>query len=173
MNKELAYTQNYSEGEKYQDNKNLSTKDIAKLVRQEINKKYKKADGYKISVRCDYFAGGSAINVIVYKVPFAPYHYEYANYVISNGYSYRNDRQLPLYNEKMRAFIDELDRIVDQYNYSDCDGMIDYFNVNYYSNVSTSFSWDCDKSTKEYDNYLIDLSAGEYNSENLKKELAI
>lgn len=167
MSKEYAYTQNYTEGEKYQSSGSLSTTDIAKLIRKDLASAFPKKDGYAFSVITDYFSGGSSITVKVKSVPFTPYSQEYAQKVVDNGYKqrpasdwvYEMPHYRSFYNDIYKRFIDDVIRIVDSYNYSDCDGMIDYFDVNYYSSVSLSR----EVYSGEYNNFLFDLaSTGEF-----------
>lgn len=174
MNKENAYTQMYTEGKKYQDNKNLTTTEIAKLVRKEVRAKYPKKQGYSISVTCDYFSMGSSIDISIKDVPFQAFNEEYAKYYIAKDWNSISEQftnpqkrshepntngsinHWDFYNKQIRtpemdALTDDLKHIVEQYNFSDCDGMIDYFHVNYWADVS--IHW-------EYKDMLVEKSIG-------------
>ena len=135
MNRQLAYIQNYTEGSKYQNHKDFSTKDIARLVRQEVRKTYPAKMGYKISVQYDSFANWSSIDIRVKGVPFQLYNKEYAVLAMAGRWEEIQDKRLGEYTQEGERFIKTLEKIAGQYNYSDCDGMIDYFDVNYWSSV--------------------------------------
>ena len=137
MDKSAAYTDNYWEGGRYQESKRLSTVEIAKLVRKDVNELLKqKYPGVKVSIRHKYFAGGASITAEVKSIPFNPYTEEYlkGNTIPLHG---------KIYNEKGRDLMHDIKKAIDNYNYSDCDGMIDYSHVNYYSRVC--IDWELEK----------------------------
>lgn len=144
MNTESAYTQNYTEGKKYQDYKNLSTTEVAKLVRKEIREKYPAKKGWRISVTRDYFSMGSSIDISVKDAPIQLYNKEFASMAQAGKWEEIRNRQYPSVHPddslkemtpEGELLLDTLKRIAEQYNYNDCDGMIDYFNVNFWVNV--------------------------------------
>jgi hypothetical protein len=126
------YTQNGWKGEKY--NGDLSTKDIAKLIRKEIRTKYPKM---KISVRTSHFSGGSSIDVTIQDCGFDPIHPEWDPYEVSI------DHKNPLYTEEAESLIKSLEKIGNQYRWDDSDGMVDYFNCNFYFDVA--FDWEFER----------------------------
>jgi len=127
------YTQNGHQGEKYEDTKGLTTVQIAKLIRQEIKKKY---PTMKIYVRSHLYSGGSSIYVRIKDCGFNPLNPEWNPREVSNIKIHR-------YNEKARKLQEELQKIGEKYNYSDCDGMIDYFNVRFW--LSVEFDWEMER----------------------------
>lgn len=63
------YTSNGWKGEKYETTKDLSTTEIAKLIRKEIKECF---PNIKVSVRTQYFSGGSSIDVYITNAGFKP-----------------------------------------------------------------------------------------------------
>lgn len=121
--------------------KSLSTTEIAKLIRKDIKALgWTKKNGFKISVTSEYFAGGSAIRVEAKEIPLTK------EQSLTEKYLTHKDsedagmaRFVEQYDQKYTAqykMIEEmLEHIIKSYNYSDCDSQIDYFNVNFYSDV--------------------------------------
>lgn len=152
MNKESAYTPTYTEGKKYQAVKNLSLKDIAKLIRQEIRETYPE---WKISVRVDHH---SSIDLRVKDSPIKLYNKEWAILYIeakeTKDWSKFSEATRPYINrqynhEKLERFTDEAKKIfdnfkliVEQYNFDDSDSQTDYFHVNYYTSIGVD--WECE-----------------------------
>jgi len=147
---EFNYTQRATEGNKYQDVKNLSTTEIAKLIRNDL-----KVLGapFKFSIRTEYFAWGSSIDIDILKAPFVCYTPEYKEAQASKDrdkyniyrdqYKHYGDPEKaksPQYTLKGEKLKTEIEKIGNKYNFSDCDGMIDYFHVNYYLNVGYHYS---------------------------------
>jgi len=133
------------EGSKYQTTRNLTTSETAKLIRQEINEKYSKKDGWKISVRTKLFAGGSSIDVWVVDTKIKVFQDDYAKLEIAKDWegirSIRWENQG--YTEEFNKVLKDLEAIVNQYNYDDSDSMTDYFNVGFYSSVG--IDWEAKK----------------------------
>ena len=139
-------------GEKY--NSELSTTEIAKLIRTELKKKYPNC---KFSVRSKYFSMGSSITVSVLKTPFRVIKKfedlteQELNFLQNRGISIETikDRQGENYHQlnqyqkenlnngvyltdKGRDLINSIVEIVNSYNYDKSDPMTDYFNVNFW-----------------------------------------
>jgi hypothetical protein len=127
-----GYTQNAWQGDKYESTKDLSTVEKAKLIRKEIRDKYPSKKGWKISVRSQYFSMGSSIDVFIEDMPFDPFNPKW------KPNNYENHEHI--YNEETEVILKDLESIGNQYNYSDCDGMIDYFNVDFYYHVQIAYS---------------------------------
>lgn len=124
-------------GSKYKDTANLSTTQIAKLVRSELRAKFPQKKWYKFSVRTDYFAWWSSIDVDIIAVPFKVTTDEYVEAV-------KNNINRSYYNIKMfTPEAEELERvskaILNQYNFDDSDSQTDYFHVNYYWHVQYAY----------------------------------
>lgn len=130
------YTQNGWTGDKYKEvsEKNLSTVDIAKLIRKELKEKYL---GIKVSVRSEYFANGSSIDVYIKDCGFNPINPEWdpGNYDLPMDQNQR-------YTDKAKQLLKELEKLGNKYRRSDCDGMIDYFDVNFWYNVSFDYDFE-------------------------------
>lgn len=125
------YTSNGWKGEKYETTKDLSTTDIAKLIRKDIKECF---PSIKVSVRTQYFSGGSSIDV----------------YIIDAGFNQINPEwapQNPLlsvsrYTERGKQLLKDIEAIGNKYNRSDCDGMIDYFDVHFYYHVTYDYDFE-------------------------------
>lgn len=130
-------------GKKY-DSK-LSSKDVAKLVRDEI-KTLKKAGempaGVKTSVRYESFAGGSSIRISIKDTPFNVYNPEWVAYDIENPHSSYTPH-IPRFSDEARKLKASLEAMLNAYNHDGSDAMVDYFDVKFYSSVD--FDWDLEK----------------------------
>lgn len=149
------YTQFGWEGSHYDCD--LSLKEIAKIVRTYIKEKY---PTYKFSVRIHYASMCQELTVVLKESPIEIYktaeeaseedelafikkaerhglwnltswtrevfESEYKKIAEEHGNFYK------IMNEATKAVIDDVDAFVNSYNYDDCDGMIDYFDVNFY-----------------------------------------
>ncbi len=122
-------------GSKYKETENLTTTQIAKLIRAEIKAKKKSGElpNAKISVRTQYFANGSSIDIEIKNTPFNPINPEYIkdekiDPSLCNPSEY--------YTKEGKELRDKLEAIKDQYNYDNSDSMTDYFHVRFYGHVN-------------------------------------
>lgn len=149
------YTQFGWEGSRYDCD--LSLKEIAKIVRAYVKEKY---PTYKFSVRTHYASMCQELAVVLKESPIEIYkaaeeaseeeelafvkkaernnlwhlnswsredfEKEYKKITEEHGDFYK------IMNEVTKAVVDDVDAFVNSYNYDDCDGMIDYFDVNFY-----------------------------------------
>ncbi|WP_327391342.1 hypothetical protein OG728_38330 (plasmid) [Streptomyces microflavus] len=142
-------------GARYEEVKHLSTTEIAKRIRADIKlarkveAKLGKATGtevaladsltalatmptqVKVSVRTDYFSGGSAIRVNVYNLP-------------EKGWGYVQERDMwgkPRWvpGPELSAILAALEAIHGAYNFDGSDPMVDYHHVNYYGQVEVDW----------------------------------
>ncbi len=142
-------------GARYEQVKKLSTTEIAKLIRADIKlarkveTKLGTATGaeiamvdslaalatmpkcIKVSVRSEYFSGGSAIRVRVYNLPEKGW-----------GYVRETDRwgqpqRVP--GPELSAILTALKEIHGAYNFDGSDAMVDYYHVNYYGQVEVDW----------------------------------
>lgn len=129
------YTQSGWAGDNY--DRNLTTKDIAERVRAYVKEAY---STYKFSVTTKYFSGGSEINVYLMEAP------EEVFVKIPSGgekriqvHSMREDYDelTPLANEILR----DVHHFASSCRYDDSDGMIDYFDTNFYFDLAVG-KWD-------------------------------
>lgn len=149
------YTRNGWKGSNY--NIDLSLKEIAKIVRTYIKEKY---PTYKFSVRTLYASMCQELYVELKESPveiYKPFEElteedkkELRIKMMRNNYFKLDcwtDEELKVeferiweeygdfyrcLNEVTKSVIEDVDAFVKSYNYSDCDGMIDYFDVNFY-----------------------------------------
>lgn len=149
------YTEFGWEGKNHDWNRSL--KEVAKIVRAYVKEKY---PTYKFSVRTSYASMCQELHVDLKESPVDIYktadelndddragfirkasrnHYwklnswndeefksEYNRITEEHGNFYK------CMNEVTKAVVDDVDSFVKSYNYSDCDGMIDYFHVDFY-----------------------------------------
>jgi LmbE family N-acetylglucosaminyl deacetylase len=95
------------EGNKYQETKNFSIKEIAALIRKE-SREAAKPYGVKVSVILDNYSGGCAIHTFL------------------NCPADKNGKELRKKLEDIRT----------SYNFDNSDSMTDYFHVRYYGGTS-------------------------------------
>lgn len=142
-------------GAKYEEVKHLSTTEIAKRIRADI-KLARKVEAklgtatcaevaltdslaalatmpkqIKVSVRSEYFSGGSAIRVNLYNLPHVGWGY------VQEKDMWGQPRWVP--NEELRGILKALKEIHGQYNFDGSDSMVDYFHVNYYGDVDVDW----------------------------------
>lgn len=149
------YTANGWEGSRYDGNLNL--KDISKVVREYVKEKY---PTYKFSVRTSYASMCQALHVDLKESPVAIYKTaeelndndkrEFRRKADYNGYwkltcwsaeefaaeydkiTAEHGDYFRILNDVTRAVVEDVDAFVQSYNYDDSDGMIDYFDNNFY-----------------------------------------
>lgn len=148
------YTQNGWKGSKHDWNR--STKEVAAIIRAYVKEIY---PTYKFSVRFSSASMCSEIHVELVNAPSEIYKQfeeltegervwvwqraEHNSWVRPFGClddehveilkkAYEDHPFLKRYTEAVQAMIDDIDREVKSYNYEDCDGMIDYFHVDFY-----------------------------------------
>lgn len=134
--KKVFYTQNGSTGAKYNAvTAQMDITDIAKAIRKDLKEKF---PAMKFSVTTDRFSMGCSLTITIKQMSYNPFNPAYD----PNSSPFGTRR----YTKEFEALLEELEKVADQYNYSDCDGRIDYFDVNYYSHVKL----DCDLSERFY-----------------------
>lgn len=151
------YTQSGWKGSKHDWNR--STKEVAACIRAYVKEIY---PTYKFSVRFSTASMCSEIHVDLVNSPSEIYKKfdelsqeevsnvwlkALRNFCIKNKssvldddvmaelkevYDKRDNKFLLVYTEVAQAVIDDVDREVRSYNFEDCDGMIDYFDVDFY-----------------------------------------
>lgn len=149
------YTQNGWEGSNH--NWSRSLKEVAQIVRAYVKEKY---PTYKFSVRTSYASMCQELHVDLKESPIEIYKTadelniddknEFRRKAVYNNYwslDCWNDEEFKaeynritkehgnffkVLNEVTKSVIDDVDSFVKSYNYSDCDGMIDYFFVDFY-----------------------------------------
>lgn len=97
--------------------KDLTTKDIAKLIRSDLKDEFGKTA--KFSVRTNYFSMGSEINIYIKSVKDEMFKED------GNKIQNLNDE-----------VVDKIKAIVDKYQTIDSDPYDDYYNTNFYNHIS-------------------------------------
>jgi hypothetical protein len=126
------------EGSRYKQFKNTLIKEIAKLIKKEVQEKY---PFLKVSVSTKHFSGGQEINA---KITKYPYHF------LEKTVIYPEMRNLPIekipsyafgwaYDPKAKAIIDDIKHIENSYNFDDSDGQSDYYNTRFYADADFDF----------------------------------
>lgn len=130
--------QNYTgygwEGSNY--DKNLSTVDIAKIIKKQLKQEFPNC---KFSVTSEYYAGGSSLSIHLMESPFRVSNDPaFKGHISLNQYQF-SDSDLDEsvnngYKITPQAFyiFREVVRLINSYNYDDSDSMIDYFSTNFY-----------------------------------------
>jgi hypothetical protein len=144
------YTGHGYEGAEYAQNKNLSIKEIAALIRAKLKTEY---PACKFSVQIERYSGGQSLHIHLMAAPFRAImnkeeqygqinHHDLKDYE-NNGYpdtpaGYNNGSVL-----SKEAFdcLHHVNEIVQSYNYDDSDSMIDYFDTNFYFHLEVG-KWD-------------------------------
>lgn len=149
------YTQNGWKGSRYDSSRSL--KEIAESVRQFIKEQF---PTYKFSVRTHYASMCQKLIVEMKEAPCKVYKdyselTEQDKHDLIHRMKYNNVFTLTCWNDaeleqeftriwnkhgnwyrcvsdQIKAAAEAVDDYVNSYNFSDCDGMIDYFNVNFY-----------------------------------------
>lgn len=111
-------------GTLYQQTKNLNFKEIAKLIRTDLKNTFGK--DIKFSVTTKYYAGGKSINVEIKET--------IRNYLNPLNIKFPNERH-SIYIGEGNELIEQIENIINKYNYDNSDSMTDYFDVRFYSHV--------------------------------------
>jgi len=125
------------EGTRY--DKDRRTTDTAKLIRKELKARFPQV---KASVRTQYFAGGSSIDVRIEECGFNPLNPNFD----PKDYLSPMDRN-PRYTKEGRELLKDIREIGNSYRFNDSDGMIDYFDTNFYFDVV--LAWEMEHVWKE------------------------
>lgn len=138
----------------------LSTKEIAARLRKEIRQKYPIKDGYRIGIKYNSFAGGTSIDITIKAAPFKIYHpafsalharhadwREFDGWESAYGFDPRYNQNRWAKNKTIECneLIDDLQEMITAYRQSDSDGMIDYFNTNFYDHITVDWEMPKDK----------------------------
>lgn len=125
------YTVNGWEGIRY--NSNLSIKEVAARVRNYAKERW---PGFKFSIRTQYYSGGASIHLTLTSGPISAIigDREYIS-ACSNVRGYKKELSKEVYD-----VVNDVCDYLQSYNYDDSDGMIDYFDVNFYTHINIG-SW--------------------------------
>lgn len=136
-----GYSGNKWEGKNYKNTRDLSTAEISKLIKKELEIEFE--DMAKFSVVSDVYSGGSSINVTITDLTFIPYTEHFLKHLEAGksiaDYNEENHDQYNRYakrfNEEFNTLIKKVEHIANQYNFDDSDSQTDYFHVRYYEHV--------------------------------------
>jgi len=134
IQEDKGYTGEKWIGDKNQEVKKeqLSTVEIAKRIRQDVKDYARKhCPNLKTSITSQYFSMGSSIHIYIKECGFNPMN------PLFNANNYESNENI--YTEQAYELIKELKAIGNAYNYSDCDGMIDYFDVRFWFDVTFDY----------------------------------
>lgn len=127
------YTQNGWAGENYKCGR--STKEIAQIIRTYLKEAYSDC---KWSVRYSSYSGGSSIHVSLIEAPYCVFKDKSKTHESINHYYFdRGENYIP----KAHAMLKDVLAFIESYHYDDSDGMIDYFDTNFYYDLSVG-TWD-------------------------------
>ena len=119
------YTQNGFKGSKYEMGR--STKECAQEIRNYLKKAYPDC---KFSVTTHYASMCSSINVYLMSGPYAAL--KTKEHWDLNQYYLERDTEMTAW---AKAVMIDVNDCIRSYHFSDCDGMIDYFDVNFYYSI--------------------------------------
>lgn len=122
--------------------KNLSTKEIAARVRQEIKEAVKTGDlpKAKYSVRIDCYSMGSSIDVVIRALPFSILNPKRIELEAHNPrFQWQNYESEPRHTLEASAVLGKVEQLLSSYNFDNSDSMTDYFDVKFYGHVK--FDW--------------------------------
>ncbi len=130
-------------GSKYAANKDLSTTEIAKLVRADIKaavKSGKLPRAAKVSVKTDYYSMGSAIRVRVSGITpaFNPAWLVWTKKNPHLSFHSTPEAARERYSPLVVTTMATVEKIVASYNYDNSDSMTDYHDSNFHADVSFS-----------------------------------
>ena len=138
---------NEVKGEKYAETADLDIKEIAKLVRKELKKKFPAKDGWKWGVRISRYSGGQSLNIKIKSVPEGQkiFNLEYLAY--EADYQYLRIHEVPMYESEITEALEYAEEVTSCFNRKNIDSMSDYFDVHFYSSVGVD--WDLAFKAKE------------------------
>ena len=125
------YTQNGFKGSNYEMGR--STKECAQAIRAYLKKAYPDC---KFSVTTHYASMCSSISVCLMSGPYAAL--KTKDHWDLNQYHLERDTELTAWG---KAVMIDVNDCIRSYHFSDCDGMIDYFDVNFYYSIGVG-KWD-------------------------------
>lgn len=130
------YTANGWAGENYSLYR--TTKEITALIRDGIKQMYPLT---KWSVSFSSYSGGSTIRVVLMEAPYNIFREDadikFNNYKL-NQYYLHEETNLT---EQALDMFQKVNDLIRSYHFSDCDGMIDYFDVNFWYDIEIG-KWD-------------------------------
>lgn len=140
----------------------LNTKETAIEVRKHLKKQFPEV---KFSVTSSH----RNINIVIKSSPYSNIEPEY-NEEMTNHMRREERKAL---NQELYAILEYCSQLLNSYNYDDSDSMSDYFNTNFYTNVSIDYDYiqtdqteTVEKDIENYRNHLIEVA----RTEEIRKE---
>lgn len=130
------YTQNGWKGDNF--NPDLSIKEVTRLIREGLRLMF---PTMKYSVSFSTYSGGSSIHVTLMEAPFDPFaddQYREHGHLQVNQFHIDADDRLT---DRAKDTMKKVNELIKSYQWDDSDGMIDYFDVNFYYNINIG-KWD-------------------------------
>jgi hypothetical protein len=127
-------------GTKY--NKNLSTTEIAGLIRQEIKAAVKSEmlPKAKYSVCSTHYSGGSSIDIVIIAPLFTIMNPKRIELEARDPrFQWQTYESEPRYTAEASQALKAIEGMLSSYNFDDSDSQSDYFHVNFYGHVK--FDW--------------------------------
>ena len=128
------------EGKNYKRTADLSVKELAALIRIEVEAEFPKKEGFKFSVTV---RDHRSIRVTLLDAPFNPFSVPYQIMYMDditwddfwaemrNEYNHRIEK----YTVEAKKLLDKIEKFLNQYNFDDSDSQTDYFHTRFYGNV--------------------------------------
>jgi len=128
------YTQNGWAGSNYHGY--IPFKEQTKILREGIKAMYPEC---KWSVSFETYSGGGSIHIALVEAPFKVFINDNdGGYIQCNQYYLPEDKRIT---EKAKEVLIKVNDFINSYRYDDSDGMIDYFDTNFYYNLNIG-KWD-------------------------------
>jgi hypothetical protein len=131
---DTGYSGNKFVGANYTNVKDMRVKDIAKLVRKELEVEYPE---WSFSVRSDY----NSIDIDVLKCAYNPFTKKTQDKILANDSKWHHvdnvhGKFVSIYTQEFSDELKKIRSIMNKFNYNDSNMMVDYFSVNFYGNVT-------------------------------------
>src|SRR6478735_9274007 len=127
---DTGYSGNMFKGSNYEKTRGMSTSEIAKLIKKELNIEF---PDWVFSIKTSHGSMTSAINVKIDDMPYSPYSEEYIDAIKTKKNIYT--RHIEIYNEKYIKDLKKMKNIFNQYNMNDSNSQVDYFDNRYYGGI--------------------------------------
>lgn len=127
------YTQNGWAGKNYKSGR--TTKEVAEIIRTYLKEAYSDC---KWSVRCSSASMCTHVSVALMEAPYQVFVDETKTHIDLNEYYMDKETRLV---PEAKAMMTDVVELINSYRYDDSDGMIDYFDTNFYYDVSVG-KWD-------------------------------
>lgn len=128
---DTGYSGNKFKGSNYEKTRGMSTSEIAKLIKKELNIEF---PDWVFSIKTRHGSMTSAIDVKIEDMPYSPYSEEYIDVLKTKKNMYQYN--IEPYNDKFNKDLKKMKGIYNQYNMDDSNSQVDYSNTRYYGDVN-------------------------------------